>query len=94
MRRSRLPYGLGWWAFTFPLGAFTASTLVLGRWWHAGAIQNLAAVLFLALVFAWGIVSVRTLRAVRSGAAWRRSGTANRPVGPAEGSTWHKRTFD
>jgi C4-dicarboxylate transporter/malic acid transport protein len=72
LRRSRLPYGLGWWAFTFPLGAFTASTLALGRSWHAGAIENLAAVLFLALVVAWGIVSVSTLRAVRSGAAWRR----------------------
>jgi hypothetical protein len=71
-----------------------ASTLALGRWWHAGAIENLAEVLFLALAITWGIVSVSTLSAVRSGAAWRRSGTANRPVGPAEGSTWHKRTFD
>ena len=72
LRRSRLPYGLGWWAFTFPLGAFTASTLALGRGWHAGAIEALAAVLFVALVIAWAIVSVSTLRAVRSGAAWRR----------------------
>ncbi len=72
LRRSRLPYGLGWWAFTFPLGAFTASTLALGRAWHAGAIEALAVVLFLALVLAWVIVSVSTLRAVRSGAAWAR----------------------
>jgi len=72
LRRSRLPYGLGWWAFTFPLGAFTASTLALSRGWRAGAIEVLAAVLFLALVAAWAIVSVSTLRAVRSGAAWRR----------------------
>ena len=72
LRRSRLPYGLGWWAFTFPLGAFTASTLALGRGWHASAIEALAAVLFLALVAAWASVSISTLRAVRSGAAWRR----------------------
>ena len=72
LRRGPLPYGLGWWAFTFPLGAFTASTLALGRGWHAGAVEALAVVLFLALVVAWAVVSVSTLRAVRSGAVWRR----------------------
>jgi len=72
LRRGPLPYGLGWWAFTFPLGAFTASTLALGRWWHAGVVEALAVVLFLALVVVWAVVSVTTLRAVRSGAAWRR----------------------
>ena len=30
LRRGPLPYGLGWWAFTFPLGAFTVATLTLG----------------------------------------------------------------
>ena len=29
--RLLLPYGLGWWGFTFPLGAFTAATLALAR---------------------------------------------------------------
>jgi len=71
-RRGPLPYGLGWWAFTFPLGAFTASTLALGRGWHAGALEAMAVILFLALVVAWAVVSVSTLRAVRSGAVWRR----------------------
>jgi C4-dicarboxylate transporter/malic acid transport protein len=72
VRRGPLPYGLGWWAFTFPLGAITASTLALGRGWHVGALEALAVILFLALVVAWVIVSAATLRAVRSGAAWRR----------------------
>ena len=71
-RRGPWPYGRGWWAFMFPLGAFAASTLALGRGWHAGAIEALAVVLFLALVVAWAVVSVSTLRAVSSGAAWRR----------------------
>ena len=43
LRRGRLPYGLGWWAFTFPLGAFTASTLGLGRAWHIDVLEGLAA---------------------------------------------------
>ena len=72
LRRGRLPYGLGWWAFTFPLGAYTASTLALARGWHAGLIEALAAILFAALVAFWVVVAAGTLRAVRSGDAWRR----------------------
>ena len=72
LRRGRLPYGLGWWAFTFPLGAYTASTLALARAWHAGALEALAVVLFVGLVAFWVVVATGTLRAVRSGAAWRR----------------------
>ena len=72
LRRGPLPYGLGWWAFTFPLGAYTASTLALGRAWHAGALEALATVLFVVLVAFWVLVAGRTLGAVRSGAAWRR----------------------
>jgi C4-dicarboxylate transporter/malic acid transport protein len=72
LRRGPLPFGIGWWAFTFPLGAFTASTLALGRAWSVGALEALATLLFVALIGAWAIVSAGTLRAVRSGAAWRR----------------------
>jgi tellurite resistance protein TehA-like permease len=72
LRRGRLPYGLGWWAFTFPLGAYTASTLALARAWHAGALEALAAILFVALVAFWLVVAAGTVRAVRSGEVWRR----------------------
>jgi len=72
LRRGRLPYGLGWWAFTFPLGAYAASTLALARGWHAGLIEALAVILFAALVAFWVVVAAGTLRAVRSGDAWRR----------------------
>jgi len=72
LRRGRLPYGLGWWAFTFPLGAYAASTLALARAWHAGALEALAAILFMGLVAFWVVVAAGTLRAVRTGDAWRR----------------------
>jgi C4-dicarboxylate transporter/malic acid transport protein len=72
LRRGRLPYGLGWWAFTFPLGAYAASTLALARGWHTGALEVLAVILFLGLVGFWVVVAAGTLRAVRSGDAWRR----------------------
>jgi C4-dicarboxylate transporter/malic acid transport protein len=69
-RRGPLPYGIGWWAFTFPLGAFTALTVALARAWHAAPIEALGAILFLGLVAAWLTVAAGTLRAVGSGAAW------------------------
>ena len=36
---SRLPYGVGLWAFTFPLGAYTVATLQLARSWPTGALE-------------------------------------------------------
>jgi len=72
LRRGRLPYGLGWWAFTFPLGAFTASTLALARAWHVGLLESIGAILFVVLVAVWLVVTAGTLRAVRSGQIWRR----------------------
>jgi C4-dicarboxylate transporter/malic acid transport protein len=72
LRRGRIPYGLGWWAVTFPLGAYAASTLVLARAWHAGVLEALAVILFVGLVAFWVVVAARTVGAVRTGAAWRR----------------------
>ena len=29
--RSKFPFNMGWWGFTFPLGVFTLSTITLGQ---------------------------------------------------------------
>ena len=72
LRAGRLPYGVGWWAFTFPLGAYTAATLALARTWQSGVLEAMAVALFLALAAFWVVVGLGTLRALRSGAAWLR----------------------
>ena len=72
LRRGRLPYGLGWWAFTFPLGAYAAVSLALARAWRSGLLEGVASILFVALIAVWLVVAAGTLRAVQSGAAWRR----------------------
>ncbi len=72
LRRGELPYGLGWWAFTFPLGAYTASTVALARSWHVGLLETAALALFLLLLGFWAVVTVGTLRAVGSGDIWER----------------------
>ena len=72
LRVGRLPYSAGWWAFTFPLGAYTASTLELARTWHLGLLEWFAVALFLLLVGFWLTVCARTLQAMRTGEAWQR----------------------
>jgi C4-dicarboxylate transporter/malic acid transport protein len=72
LRRGGLPFGIGWWAFTFPLGAFTAATIAIARAWHAGWLEAFGVVLFAGLVAFWVVVAVRTAVAVRSGEAWAR----------------------
>jgi C4-dicarboxylate transporter/malic acid transport protein len=72
LRRGRLPYGLGWWAFTFPLGAYTASTMALGRAWNSGLLESFAVLLFLSLCAFWIVVAIGTANALRSGEIWRR----------------------
>jgi C4-dicarboxylate transporter/malic acid transport protein len=72
LRRGELPYGLGWWGFTFPLGAYTASTLALARSWHLGFLEATSVGLFVLLLAFWLVVSAGTLRALANGEVWRR----------------------
>ncbi len=66
LRQGGLPYGIGWWAFTFPLGAYTVDTLTLARALKVSAFEWFGAVLFVLLAAFWLVVTIRT------GEAWRR----------------------
>jgi len=68
LRKGRLPYGIGWWAFTFPLGAFTVSTLTIGRAWQVSALEDAGGVLFVLLVCFWLMVVAGTARALHTDA--------------------------
>ncbi len=72
LRAGSLPYGIGWWAFTFPVGAYTAATLALARAWQVEALEMLGALLSLLLGAFWLVVTIRTLIGVKTGEAWRR----------------------
>ncbi len=64
LRSGALPYGVGWWGFTFPLGAFTVSTLALAGAWSLTSLQWVGAGLFVLLVAFWVLVAVGTLRSL------------------------------
>ena len=55
-----LPFNLGWWGLTFPLGVLTLAVLNLGQQIHVSFIQSIAYVLAVILVMLWLLVVSRT----------------------------------
>ena len=62
------PFAMSWWAFTFPLGAFTVSTFVLGDAYDAGYLAWFGFALWALLVAFWVVVLVRTIAGLYTGA--------------------------
>ena len=56
-----VPFNLGWWGYTFPLGVYTLATLRLGSALHLSVFTVAGAVLATALAVMWAIVTARTL---------------------------------
>ncbi|SDQ47518.1 TDT family transporter [Pseudomonas sp. B21-012] len=64
--RHGMPFNLGWWGFTFPLGVYTLATLKLAAWLGLGFFLHMGMLLVLALAAMWLLVTALTLRG-----AWR-----------------------
>jgi C4-dicarboxylate transporter/malic acid transport protein len=69
--RAHLPFSLGWWSFTFPVGTLVTGTSGLAA--HTGEtfLQVAAVVFFVGLLVAWSTVAVRTARGIASGVLLR-----------------------
>jgi C4-dicarboxylate transporter/malic acid transport protein len=64
--REGLPFNIGWWGYTFPLGVYAVATLKLGTLLPIAAIHGFGTLLVIALGALWLIVGARTV-----GGAWR-----------------------
>lgn len=58
--REGLPFNMGWWGFTFPLGVYCAATLELARLTQFAPFTILGAALVVALLGFWLLVFTRT----------------------------------
>ena len=58
--RRGLPFNLGWWGFTFPVGVYTAASLTLGLRTGMPFFTAFAAMLIVALAGAWTVVALRS----------------------------------
>jgi C4-dicarboxylate transporter/malic acid transport protein len=70
--RRELPFNMGWWAFTFPLGVYTASTYALASVLSSHVFQTLAIALTLILAALWILVAARTIHNAFAGSLRRR----------------------
>ncbi|WP_404937482.1 TDT family transporter [Pseudomonas sp. JDS08PS003] len=65
--REGIPFNLGWWGFTFPLGVYSLATLKLGSTLLLGFFNVFGAVLVAALALMWLIVARRTVQGAYKG---------------------------
>lgn len=66
--REGMPFNIGWWGFTFPLGVYSLATINLANQTHLGFLRVVGAVLVCMLAVFWCIVATLTARG-----AWRGS---------------------
>ena len=59
--RAGIPFNLGWWGYTFPLGVYTVSTLKLGVLLKMSAFSIFGTFLVMVLATMWSLVAVLTL---------------------------------
>ncbi|AGL02482.1 tellurite-resistance/dicarboxylate transporter [Desulfoscipio gibsoniae] len=65
LRNNDLPFSLAWWAFTFPLGAYTGATYLVATFLHSSFVYGYGFLCYLLLLTLWSIVLVRTLVGVK-----------------------------
>lgn len=65
--RDGLPFNMGWWAFTFPVGVFALATLALARETGLGWMGEAGRLLVMMLAGFWLLVTTRTLHGVYHG---------------------------
>ena len=58
--KKNLPYALSWWAFTFPLGAYTGATYLISNVFQSEAVRLFGFLCYLLLAFCWFIVFSNT----------------------------------
>ena len=58
--KKALPFNLGWWGLTFPLGVFTLAVLNLAQQLHVSFIQSIGYALAVILIMLWLVVVTKT----------------------------------
>jgi tellurite resistance protein TehA-like permease len=66
--RSRFPFNMGWWGFTFPLGVFTTSTTQMAKELPSEFFKVSGTIFSVAVTLLWILVAARTLGRVWTGA--------------------------
>lgn len=60
IRGEHIPFNMGWWGFTFPIGVFTSATLQFGTEMDSVSFKVLGTIFAVSLVLLWITVAVGT----------------------------------
>jgi len=66
-----IPMNMGWWGFTFPLGVYASSTILIGRELPSLFFRVLGTTFGVAVILLWVVIAVRTARGAYSGEMFR-----------------------
>lgn len=70
-RFARLPFFISWWAYSFPLAAFTIASMLMYEHTQAEAMKWLSVGMLALITLLIGLLAWRTLRAALSGALFK-----------------------
>ncbi|KAJ1677784.1 Plasma membrane sulfite pump involved in sulfite metabolism [Spiromyces aspiralis] len=62
-----MPFNIGWWGFTFPIGVYTSATLTLATYLDSTFLRILGTVYTVSLLLLWVMVMLLTLSHTWSG---------------------------
>jgi tellurite resistance protein TehA-like permease len=65
--RSKFPFNMGWWGFTFPIGVFAVATDTLGKELPSRFFSVLGTMFSAAVILLWVVVALGTLRKALTG---------------------------
>ncbi|KAF2801863.1 C4-dicarboxylate transporter/malic acid transport protein-like protein [Mytilinidion resinicola] len=65
--RSRFPFNMGWWGFTFPLGVYTVATTTLAKDLPSDFFKVLGTIFSVTVVLLWLTVFLKTLQRAATG---------------------------
>lgn len=65
--RSKFPFNMGWWGFTFPLGVFTTSTTQIAKELPSEFFKVLGTIFSVAVTLFWIMVALGTMKGVCTG---------------------------
>jgi tellurite resistance protein TehA-like permease len=58
--KQKIPFNIGWWSLTFPIGVFTAATLNIGEILNSKVLLILSSIITVCLVIIWLFLIIKT----------------------------------
>ncbi len=67
LKQGKIPFSLSWWAFIFPLAAYSLSSLIIYQYTKVQFIFIFTIILIILLVIIWVITLIRTIIGIANG---------------------------